>query len=209
MTGGVRGAAGQAGGSSRSRVPPGGRCSARRGKRRCAACAALVLASWCSAAGAGDTAEEAGDVLRVAIPAAALAVTIRRDDRDGRRQLYRAFAANVAATWLLKETVEDERPDGSDDDAFPSGHTSVAFQGAAFLHRRYGIRTAWPAYALAAFTGWSRIDADEHDEADVLAGAALGIGASFLLVDKLERKRIAVIPAAGDGAWGVRITGSF
>src|SRR5690606_19571455 len=140
-----------------------------------------------------------GDVLRVALPAAAFALTIKRDDRDGRRQFYRSFAANVGATLLLKEAVDKGRPDGTDDDAFPSGHASMAFQGAAFIHRRYGIRTAWPAYALATATGWTRIDADEHDEADVLAGAALGIAASFLLTDRWTPAGTTFIPVVGDG----------
>lgn len=115
----------------------------------------------------------------------------------------------MGATWLLKEAVDKERPDGTDDDAFPSGHASMAFQSAAFIHRRYGIRTAWPAYALATATGWTRIDADEHDEADVLAGAALGIAASFLLTDRWAPAGTSFIPVVGDGVWGLRIAGTF
>ena len=155
---------------------------------------------------AGDDVETSGDVLRVALPAAAFALTFRHHDADGRRQFARAFAANVAATWVLKELVEAERPDGSGDDAFPSGHASMAFQGAAFIHRRYGMDRAWPAYALAAYTGWTRLDADRHDEIDVLAGAALGIAASFLLTN--ERQDVSVTLLDG-GGFGLRIRGRF
>jgi len=183
----------------------------RRHRSRAASAALLFVAGWlllASPAAAG-TSEDAGDVLRLAIPAAALALTVRRDDRDGRRQLYRSFAANVAATYALKALVDDERPDGSDDDAFPSGHASVAFQGAAFIHRRYGIRRAWPAYVLAGYVGISRIDADEHDEADVLGGAALGVAAGFLLTDPHPDRRTAVVPAAGVGYAGIAVVGRF
>jgi membrane-associated phospholipid phosphatase len=90
----------------------------------------------------------------------------------------------VVGTWALKETFDKKRPDGTGDDAFPSGHAATAFQGAAFIHRRYGIRRAWPAYALAAVTAWTRVDADEHDTADVLGGAAVGIASSFALAQR-------------------------
>ena len=175
----------------------------------------LGLAALCTAALLGGTpqaargdSERAGDVLRIALPAAALAVTFRRDDRDGRRQFFRSFAANVGATLLLKSAVDDERPHGEDDDAFPSGHASMSFQAAGFLHRRYGVRHAWPAYVLAGFVGWSRVDADEHDEADVLAGAALGVAASFLLAERIdERTQVAV--SAGRSGFALRIAGRF
>ncbi len=130
---------------------------------------------------AGDRNEASGDVLRVALPAAAFALTLKRRDRDGRLGFYRSFGATVIATGLLKHGIDKRRPDRSGDDAFPSGHASMAFQGAAFIHRRYGIRQAWPAYVAATWVGWTRIDADRHDVVDVLGGAAIGIGSAFLL----------------------------
>ena len=166
----------------------------------------LLAASLGKIAQAGDSIESSGDILRAAIPAAAFAMTFAKDDRQGRRQFYKSFGANVAATLVLKELIDKERPDGSDDDALPSGHTSTAFQGAAFLHRRYGFGTAWPAWVLAAYTGWTRLDADEHDEADVIAGAALGIASSMLFVERFERIDVAFF---GGDAVGIRINGRF
>jgi membrane-associated phospholipid phosphatase len=168
----------------------------------------VLLSTASLASRAGDT-EKAGELLRLAIPAAAFAMTVRRDDPDGRRQFYRSFAANVGVTLLLKELVGDERPDGRQDDAFPSGHASMAFHGAAFIHRRYGWKRAWPAYALAGFTAWTRHDADEHDEGDVLGGAALGIAAAFLLTDRALDGRAVVLPSAGPGYAGVYVLGRF
>ncbi len=105
---------------------------------------------------------------------------------------------------MLKESFDKKRPDGTGDDAFPSGHAATAFQGAAFIHRRYGIRGAWPAYALATYTAWTRVDADEHDTADVLAGAAVGIASSFILA----KKRNVNVSALLDGdTVGIRIAG--
>ena len=150
-------------------------------RRRLAALAATGVLLGQQAGFAGDDTEDAGDVLRIALPAAALAMTYRNDDAEGRREFLKSFGATVVGTWALKEAFDKKRPDGTGDDAFPSGHAATAFQGAAFIHRRYGIRRAWPAYALAAVTAWTRIDADEHDTADVLGGAAVGIASSFAL----------------------------
>lgn len=162
-----------------------------------------------SPAAAESAGETAGDVLRVAIPAAAFALTVRRDDTQGRRQFYRSFAANVGATYLLKDVVDKDRPDDSDDDAFPSGHASMAFHGAAFIHRRYGIRQAWPAYVLAGVTGATRVNADEHDTADVLAGAGVGIAAAFLLTDRWQDSGVTFTPIVGDGTLAVSFSGTF
>jgi membrane-associated phospholipid phosphatase len=167
--------------------------------------AGLLLAQLAGAARASDS-ENAGDVLRFALPAAAFALTVTRDDRDGRRQFYKSLGASVAGTWALKEAVDKERPDGSGDDAFPSGHASSAFQGAAFIHRRYGIRDAWPAYVLASYTAWTRVDADKHDTADVLAGAALGVASSFVLANKRNVNVSALLE--GDTI-GLRVAGRF
>jgi membrane-associated phospholipid phosphatase len=177
--------------------------------RRSRLLAAIVgVLSWQHAATlhASEDTETAGDVLRIAIPAAAYVLTFTRDDPDGRMQFYKSFGVTVLGTWALKETVEKERPDGSDDDAFPSGHTATAFQGAAFIHRRYGIRGAWPAYVLASYTGWTRVNADEHDTVDVLAGAALGVASSFIFA---KRRDVSVTADLGPEGWSVQITGRF
>ena len=170
---------------------------------------ALALVA-CGALGLGEAAradsEQAGDVLRVAIPAAAYALTFVHHDQEGRPQFYKSFGVTVASTWVLKETVHKERPDGTGDDAFPSGHASAAFQGAAFIHRRYGIKQAWPAYVLASYTGWTRVDADKHDTTDVLAGAALGVASSFIFA---KRRDVAVSAFYDDSGIGIRIVGNL
>ena len=125
--------------------------------------------------------ETAGDIIAVAIPALAYGSTFYMDDKEGRQQFYYGFATNIAATQLLKSTVHKERPNHSDDNAFPSGHTSLAFQGASFIHKRYGLEYGIPAYIGAGFVAYSRVNADEHDVTDVLAGAALGIASSMYL----------------------------
>lgn len=44
----------------------------------------------------------------------------------------------------------------------PSGHTSAAFQGDAFIHKRYGFDYAIVPYMGAIFTGYSRVHANKN-----------------------------------------------
>jgi len=178
-------------------------------RRRTAALVASVAlaASTIGAAEAKDSVETSGDILRLAIPAWAVARTFKQDDREGRRQFLKSFGLNVAATWALKQAVDESRPDGSGNDAFPSGHASMAFQGAAFVHRRYGIKPAIPSYVLATYVGWTRIDADLHDEVDVAAGAALGIASSWWLTRRMPGVDVATI--FGPDAIGISVAARF
>jgi membrane-associated phospholipid phosphatase len=185
----------------------GGQAHGSRLQLVLALCASLVLGAQGTVAHAGDSVESSGDLLAVVVPGAAFALTLKHRDREGRHQFYKAFGANLLATLVLKETVHKERPDGSGNDSFPSGHSSVAFQGAAFVQRRYGLKPAWPLYAAASYVGWTRVDANKHDTSDVLAGAALGIASSFLLAKRAPR--VAFVPIMERDLVGIRVAGSF
>jgi membrane-associated phospholipid phosphatase len=170
---------------------------------------AIIVAGVLLSAHAGlvraDNTETAGDILGIALPATAFAFTFTHDDPDGRLQFYKSFGSTVAATWLLKHTVHETRPDGSNDESFPSGHAAAAFQAASFIPRRYGV-PAWPGYVLATYTGWTRVEAKKHYTSDVLAGAALGIGSSFLFA---TRRDVNVSTALLPDGFEIRIAGTF
>ena len=136
--------------------------------------------------------ETAGDIIAVTIPAIAYGSTYYMDDPEGRQQFYRSFATNAVATYGLKKAIDKDRPDHSDDDSFPSGHTSIAFQGASFIHKRYGLEYSIPAYVSATFVGYSRIEADKHHTSDVLAGAALGVASSMFLTKSYHNDELVI-----------------
>lgn len=163
----------------------------------------FVLAPWPARADTGGV-EKSGDILRTLIPAVAYGTTFYLHDRDGRMQFYKGFFTNLGVTYALKATVSKTRPNGSDDESFPSGHTSVAFQGAAFIHRRYGFKYAAAAYLAASYVGWTRVDSDNHYTSDVLAGAAIGIASSFIFTRPYHG--FVVTPMADNGFYGIGIS---
>ena len=167
----------------------------------------LVLASYPRPLNAADTEETAGSVLRVLIPAVAYGTTFNLDDKEGRNQFYKSFFTNIAVTWTLKQTISKTRPNGEDDDSCPSGHTSMAFQGAAFIPTRYGWKYAVPAYIGSVFVAWSRVESDNHSTIDVVSGAAVGIVSSMIFTRPYNG--FIVTPVAYGGFYGVGITKNF
>lgn len=121
-----------------------------------------------------DTIAKIGDVVQIVIPVSAYATTLIIDDKEGEYSFYKSFASTFATTQTLKYTVREERPNGADNLSFPSGHTSASFQGAAFIHFRYGLKYAIVPYLGAAFVGYSRVVSDHHYTHDVVAGALIG-----------------------------------
>jgi membrane-associated phospholipid phosphatase len=137
--------------------------------------------------------ETFGDIGQLAMPIAALLATINHDDSRGSLQLGEAFALSMGTTFLLKPIINRKRPNGSHW-SFPSGHTTSAFASASFLDRRYGLKYGVPAYLMAAAVGYSRVEAKHHYTSDVIAGAAIGIGANLLFTSRF--KSVSVSPYA-------------
>jgi len=151
--------------------------------------------------------EKNGDLLMVAIPAAGYGVALFLEDRDGRVQFHRSFLLNLGVTYSLKTVIDKQRPDGSGDDSFPSGHTSVSFHGASFIQTRYGWKYGIPAFTAASYVAWSRVNANRHDELDVLVGAAIGVISSRLFTR--PRSDVTVALFALNGHYGMAIRNTW
>ncbi len=134
------------------------------------------------------TVETTGDILLIALPSTAMATTLIKGDKKGTWQLSKGFVLNAAVTYTLKKIVKKQRPDLSDYDSFPSGHTSIAFQSAAFMQQRYGWKIGIPFYALASFTAYSRVEAKKHEVSDVIVGAIIGAGSSYLFTTPYQKE---------------------
>lgn len=155
---------------------------------------------------ASERIEQAGDVLQYLIPAVTYGSTFWLNDPEGRMEFYKSFAANILVTQSLKSIINKERPNGSYR-SFPSGHTSVAFQGAAFIHKRYGFTSSIPAYIGATFVGYSRVESDNHHVEDVLAGAAIGMAISFYFTQ--SGNGVNFLPFANRGSYGFLVSMAF
>ena len=123
---------------------------------------------------AKNSREQLGDILQLAVPLYAYGLTVAKEDHEGSIQLCKAYTATISMTYVLKYSIDAKRPLTNALDSFPSGHTSSAFSGASFIHKRYGFKDAFLPYLVASFTAYSRVQAKRHHIRDVLAGAVLG-----------------------------------
>ena len=156
-----------------------------------------------------DNVELSGDILATALPAAALASTlIWKDDQRATLQFAMTMVTSFAVTHVLKRVVDKPRPNGGNH-AWPSGHTSSAFSGAAFLQIRHGWRVGVPAYLLAGYVGWTRVYADAHDYWDFLGGAIVGIGSAYLFAEPYDPNRIAISLGKRDEAYLMEVSFQF
>jgi membrane-associated phospholipid phosphatase len=145
------------------------------------------------------TLETTGDVLLLAMPIAALSSTFIIGDKEGTLQFSKGLVVTQVLTNTLKLMIDKQRPNLENNDAFPSGHTSTTFQSAAFIQKRYGWKYGIPSYLLAGFTGYSRIDADKHDIYDVLVGAVIGVGSSYLFTTPYQKEHMELTFSSGNG----------
>lgn len=98
--------------------------------------------------------------------------------RDRSIILVTSYLLMGTSVYAIKKTAKIQRPDKSDFNSFPSGHTATAFAGAEFLWQEYKDVSVWygiSGYIVAAGTGIFRIYNDKHWLTDVAMGAGLGI----------------------------------
>jgi membrane-associated phospholipid phosphatase len=157
--------------------------------------AALALCGVALAAPArADGLDTAGDVLKYALPGAAAVCAWQQDRLGSYATGFGIMALTVEGLkYGLGDSRINERPNG-ESEGFPSGHTAAAASGAADLSLHCAPGNRWVAAGTGAavvLVGASRIDTDEHDLVQVLAGAAIGY---FSTGFRLERT-----PAGGLG----------
>ncbi|MBF4516114.1 phosphatase PAP2 family protein [Flavobacterium sp. ANB] len=92
--------------------------------------------------------------------------------------LATSYLMMSTTVFALKNITKVERPDGTANNSFPSGHTANAFAGAEFLWQEYKDQSIWygiSGYLVATGTGLFRMYNNRHWLTDVAAGAGIGI----------------------------------
>jgi hypothetical protein len=74
----------------------------------------------------------------------------------------------------LKFATGRLRPDGSNHQSFPSGHSAVTFATATVIERHLGWRKSLLGYTIASYVAASRLHDNRHYLSDVIFGAAVG-----------------------------------
>lgn len=99
-------------------------------------------------------------------------------------KVVEGLAVSGAISYAGKVIFGRQRPSATDnpnsfkwfdfsDNAYPSGHTTVAFACAAIIGDTYDI--GWITYPIATLTGIARIYKKAHWPSDVLLGAVIGV----------------------------------
>jgi PAP2 superfamily len=116
--------------------------------------------------------------------------------------LIRGQIVSQVVVQGLKFATHRARPDGSDRQSFPSGHTASAFTTATVLQRHFGWKIGAPAYAFATYVGASRMSANKHHLTDVLMGAGIGFAAGRTVTVGVGRTKfdLGVAPTTGGAA---------
>ncbi|MBO6030716.1 MAG: phosphatase PAP2 family protein [Prevotella sp.] len=116
----------------------------------------------------------------------ALTVGMKLGGYEGRSDWSRLLASAAMSYGIMaglvngiKYTAKEMRPDGSQANSWPSGHTATSFVGATLLHKEYGLtRSPWfsvAGYGVATATGVMRVLNNRHWISDVMSGAGIGI----------------------------------
>lgn len=136
------------------------------------------------------------DVAVLALPAASLAIAIAHEDWNGIAIGAGECLGTLAVTYAMKHIIHKQRPDRSNNQSFPSGHSALAFADASFLMKRYGWQYGIPAYAVAGYVAWGRTYAKKHDFWDVLTGAAIGTATGLIATAPFVKKHdVTIAPA--------------
>ena len=110
-------------------------------------------------------------------------VESRHDRLNTLLVIGKAEAIMLASTFAVKYVSHEERPDGSDNLSFPSGHTAQAFLAASIVHTEFRDKSPWygiGAYTLATGVAALRMINTKHWQSDVVAGAGFGILSAHL-----------------------------
>jgi membrane-associated phospholipid phosphatase len=127
----------------------------------------------------GDAGQVAGGGVVIGATAVGLAVVSAYTDSPRFKQMAFAFGQGIVLETVVVQGVKfatgRERPDGSDNYSFPSGHAGSTFTLATVVSHYYGWKLGVPLFTFAGLVSASRVEKGKHWASDVVAGATIGI----------------------------------
>ena len=165
----------------------------------------LLIVSPVANAGGHKTWANISDVTAITLAGTALVLPVVKDDWEGVREAAYSLGTAEGISLLGKAVIHEERPDHSDNNSFPSGHSAIAFASATTMYKRYGWEVGMPAYALATLTASARVAAKKHHWYDVVAGAAIGSASGWFFTDAFNNK-VQIVPLADSKGAGIEAT---
>jgi hypothetical protein len=130
--------------------------------------------------------QDTSDVLQLVLPAIPVTFGIVQWAQGDGGEKFEVVAESLGGVVLLQQvmvkTFDRERPNGEDNESFPSGHTSWAFAASTLIVREMhepsddsfhlvdGL-----IYLPAAYAAWERVATEKHWASDVAVGAFLGV----------------------------------
>lgn len=98
----------------------------------------------------------------------------RKDFRWGFNALTAALATSAASKGI-KALWSERRPNGHDNNSFPSLHSADCFAAATVLSRQWPNAVGPAAIGLATAVSLARVFGGKHHFADTVTGASVGI----------------------------------
>jgi hypothetical protein len=152
----------------------------------------------------------------------AVGIKAKHNLRDRTMLFLMSNIITNASVYSMKSISHQLRPDDSNYNSFPSGHTAEAFANAEFLRQEYKDVSPWygvAGYAMAATTGYLRMYNNKHWLSDVVAGAGVGIISTKLaywLYPKIQHKlfkdkpmNTMIMPSYQNGSFGIGMVRRF
>jgi membrane-associated phospholipid phosphatase len=164
----------------------------------------LLFPSYTANASSTDDWDTITDIGAYGLVGVALVVPAFKRDWEGFKQAGYSIVIATGVGLLGKTLIDEERPDKSGNNSFPSNHTSNAFAAATTLNLRYGWKAGFPAYGVATLVGYGRVQAKKHYWKDVLAGAVIGSLSGWVFTDAFD-ENVQVVPWAGINGAGLTV----
>lgn len=152
-----------------------------------------------------------------------IGIKAKHNIRDRTIVMATAYLLMSATIQTMKHTINIQRPDGSNTQSFPSGHTATVFTGSHILFKEYKDSCPWigiGAYGIATATGILRMTNNKHWLSDVITGAGIGIlsaEVAYMLLPTMHkafgikdgRKHLVILPSIGIDQYGISFSYTF